>query len=147
MDIATIDARYAQLQNQTQQLTAALSGLAQKMQAAAATGDPNAREWLLDLKGIALEIKDEQGQANNLLQAMHDFVVNTLQQQAQPQVTQQAPAPGYGQQQYAAPGYAQGGYGAGGGGMLQHFLGSGFGRAVAMGAGFGIGDDIINSIF
>ncbi|MHB8342031.1 MAG: hypothetical protein ACYDB7_12795 [Mycobacteriales bacterium] len=140
MDIDTIDQRYQQLQTEAAQVVTTLQGLAQKMQAAAQTGDQNAREWLLDLKEVALDIKDEQTQASALLQAMHDFVVNTLQ----PAPAQQAAAP-VAPVQYAQPGYG-GGY-AQGGGLLQRFMGGGFGRAIAMGAGFGIGDDIINSIF
>lgn len=140
MDIDTIDQRYQQLQTEAAQLVTTLQGLAQKMQSAAQSGDANAREWLLDLKEVALDIKDEQTQAGALLQAMHDFVVNTLKS-APPQQAA-APAPPV---QYAQPGYG-GGYQQGGG-LLQRFMGGGFGRAIAMGAGFGIGDDIINSIF
>jgi len=39
------------------------------LQTAAGSDDPNSREWLLDLKDIAIQVRDEQSQANNLLQA------------------------------------------------------------------------------
>lgn len=147
MDENQLDQTYQQLQQQGQQTAAALSSLAQKLQAAAATGNQDAREWSLDLKEIALAIRDEEGQMSNLLQSMHGMIDNHVQQAAQYQ-------PQYQQPQYQPPQqvpqqaqFAQPAYGAQQGGMLQRFLGSGFGRSVAMGAGFGIGDDIINDIF
>ena len=127
----------------------ALSALAQKLQAAAASGNSDAREWALDLKEVALAIRDEEGQMTNLLQSMHAMIDSHMQQ-----VEPAAPQPQYQQPQYQQPQYqqpaqyAQPAYGAPqGGGMLQRFLGSGFGRSIAMGAGFGIGDDIVNDIF
>ncbi|MGH7084890.1 MAG: hypothetical protein ACREFN_07845, partial [Acetobacteraceae bacterium] len=105
-------------------------------------GNLDAREWLLDLKSIALAMQAEQNQVGLLLQALHGFVAN-------PPAPMPAPGP-WAQQPAAAPA-AQPGYGqpqSGGiGGMLGGFLNSGFGRAIEMGAGFGIGDDLINKIF
>jgi hypothetical protein len=145
MNIATIDQQYQQLQGQAQETVQELSGLADKLQAAAQSGNQDAREWLLDLKSIALAIKAEQGQVGLLLQALHGFVAN------QAQAIQQAPAPGWGQAPNAPPPGYQPGYGqpqqGGVGGMLGGFLNSGFGRAITLGAGFGIGDDLINKIF
>ena len=163
MDPQTVDQNYAQLQQQAQQTAAQVKTLADKLQAAAAAGDPRAREWMLDLKEIALGIQQEQGQVSLLLQSIHSMVDNHVQNTGQPQYQQ----PGY-QQGYQQPGY-QGGYQGGyqpsyqpgyqqgyqqqgyqqrgSGGMLQQFLGGGFGRAIMTGAGFGIGDDIINKIF
>jgi hypothetical protein len=138
MDPETVDQNYAQLQQQAQQTAAQIQTLAGKLQAAAAAGDPNAREWLLDLKEITLGVQQEQGQVSLLLQSIHSMVDNHVQTMAQPQYQQ----PGYQQPQYQQPGYQQGS-----GGMLQQFLGGGFGRAIMTGAGFGIGDDIINKIF
>jgi hypothetical protein len=158
VDIETIDQQYEQLQREGQQTAAALTALAQKLQAASAAGNNDAREWLLDLKELAIEMRNDQNQVANLLQAIHGFVANQVQAQ-QNQAPYGQPAyqqPGYGQGGYGQPGYqqpvyqqagyGQGGYGQGGG-MLQRFLGSGLGRAVEMGAGFGIGEDIINQIF
>ncbi|MGD0555025.1 MAG: hypothetical protein ABSA93_08610 [Streptosporangiaceae bacterium] len=133
MDAQTVDQSYAQLQQQAQQTTALIQTLAGKLQAAAAAGDTNAREWMLDLKEIALGVQQEEGQTSLLLQSIHSMVDNHVQATAQPQYQQQQPQ--Y-QQQYQQ-----------GGGMLQQFLGGGFGRAIVSGAGFGIGDDIINKIF
>jgi hypothetical protein len=153
VDIETIDQRYAQLEAAAQQVAQAFTALAGKLSAAAQTGDQNAREWILDLKEIALQVKDEQDQASNLCQAMHDFVVNNMHDHdAPPAAAQPEPQPYVQQQPYAQPaygGYGGGGYGGGmgGGGMLQRFMGGGFGRAMAMGAGFGLGDDLINKIF
>lgn len=138
MDPQTVDQNYAQLQQQGQQTAAQIQALASKLQAAAAAGDTNAREWMLDLKEIALGVQQEEGQTSLLLQSIHSMVDNHVQATAQPQYQQ----PQYQQQQYQQqPQYQQGG------GMLQQFLGGGFGRAIVSGAGFGIGDDIINKIF
>jgi uncharacterized phage infection (PIP) family protein YhgE len=151
MDIATIDNQYAQLQSQAQQTVGELKDLAGKLQAAAQAGNMDAREWLLDLKSIALAIQAEQNQVSNLLQAVHNFAANQAQAVQslpptygnQPNYPQQAPYP----QPYGQPNY--GGYPQqqGGGGFLGELLNSGFGRAIVTGAGFGIGDDIINKIF
>ena len=155
MDPQTVDQNYAQLQQQGQQTASLLQTLAGKLQTAAAAGDTNAREWMLDLKEIALGVQQEEGQVSLLLQSIHSMVDNHVQSTGQPgyqQGYQQQPGyqPGYQQQQpqYQQQGYQQGGMGGmGGGGMLQSFLGGGFGRAIVSGAGFGIGDDIINKIF
>lgn len=137
MDPETVDQNYAQLQQQAQQTAAQIQTLASKLQAAAAAGDPNAREWMLDLKEITLGVQQEQGQVSLLLQSIHSMVNNHVQTMGQPQYQQ----PGY------QPGYQQPQYQQGSGGMLQQFLSGGFGRAIVTGAGFGIGDDIINKIF
>jgi hypothetical protein len=146
VDPDTVDQNYAQLEQQAQQTAAQIQTLASKLQAAAAAGDPNAREWMLDLKEIALGVQQEQGQVSLLLQSIHSMVNNHVQNMGQPQYQQ-----GYQQQPGYQPGYQQSGYQQGyqqgqGGGMLQQFLSGGFGRAIISGAGFGIGDDIINKI-
>jgi hypothetical protein len=143
VDPETVDQNYAQLQQQAQQTAGQIQTLASKLQAAAAAGDPNAREWMLDLKEITLGVQQEQGQVSLLLQSIHSMVNNHVQSAGQPGYQQ----PGYQQPQYQQ-GYQQPQYQQGsGGGMLQQFLGGGFGRAIVTGAGFGIGDDIINKIF
>ena len=152
MDPQTVDQNYAELQQQGQQTAALIQALASKLQTAAAAGDTNAREWMLDLKEVALGVQQEEGQVSLLLQSIHSMVDNHVQSTGQPGYQQQGyqqPQPGYQQQAYQQPQYQQQGgmMGGGGGGMLQSFLGGGFGRAIITGAGFGIGDDIINKIF
>jgi hypothetical protein len=137
MDTETIDQQYNQLQTEFQDVAKSVESFAQKLQSAAQGGDQNAKEWLLDLKQIAIDIKDEQMQVNNLLTALHQFVANAAQQEQQ---AQQAPQ----QVVYQQP---QPGFGMGGGGMFGGLLGGGFGRAIEMGAGIGLGQDLINSIF
>ncbi len=145
MDPETVDQNYAQLQQQGQQTAALIQALASKLQAAAAAGDPNAREWALDLKEITLGVQQEEGQVSLLLQSIHSMVDNHVQAAVPPQYQQpQYQQPQYEQPQYQQPQYQQG---AGGAGTLQRFLGGGFGRAIMTGAGFGIGDDLINKIF
>lgn len=160
MDVQTIDRQYEQLQGQSQQTVQALQALGGKLQAAAQGGDQQAREWLLDLRELALAFRSEQDQVSNLLQALHGFVANEAQMQSQQAAIPAPPQGGWGQspsyapqtpaypqqpaypqpqQAYAPPQRS--------GGMLGSFLSSGFGRAIEMGAGFGIGDDLINKIF
>jgi hypothetical protein len=148
VDPQAVDQSYAQLQQQAQQTTALIQTLAGKLQAAAAAGDTNAREWMLDLKEITLGVQQEEGQVSLLLQSIHSMVDNHVQNMGQPSYQQQPQyqQPQY-QQNYQQPQYQQNVGGMGGGGMLQQFLGGGFGRAIVTGAGFGIGDDIINKIF
>ena len=148
MDIQTIDQEYQQLQSQSQETIQEIRTLADKFQSAAKSGNQDAREWLLDLKSIALAVQAEQNQVSQLLQAIHGFVANqnaVIQaapaQQVAPWTQQPAMAPGGYPAGYVHP--QQGGLG----GMLGSFLNSGFGRAIEMGAGFGIGDDLINKIF
>jgi hypothetical protein len=152
MDVQSIDQNYQQLQNQSQQTIQALSALSQKLQNAAEGGDPNAREWQLDLREIALNIQQEQNQVSLLLQAIHSFVANQAERNAF------ASTPGYQQPSYQQPQYEQPVYqqtpaanyvptGGAEGGAVRHFLSGGFGRAIVQGAGFGIGDDLINHLF
>src|SRR6204780_1827055 len=130
VDPETIDQNYAQLQQQGQQTAALIQTLAGKLQAAAAAGDSNAREWMLDLKEITLGVQQEEGQVSLLLQSIHSMVDNHVQSTGQPgyqqqQGYQQQPQyqqQGY-QQGYQQPGYQQQGGMGGGGGMLQSFLG------------------------
>ncbi|HWC79289.1 MAG TPA: hypothetical protein VG756_04920 [Pseudonocardiaceae bacterium] len=143
MDIRTIDQNYDQLQRQSQQTVNSISALAGKLQAAAAAGNTDAREWLLDLKEVTLGFQQEQNQVTLLLQAIHNYV--SEQEQRQQQQPQQ---PQYQQQQpmYQQPGYGDPYYQQQGGGFSR-FMHSGFGQAITTGAGFAIGEDIINDIF
>jgi hypothetical protein len=135
MNPETIDSEFQKLQQQADAVGQAVQAFSQKLQAAASSGDANAKDYLLDLKSLALQVQQEQLQVQSLLQAMHDFTVSHLSQaEPPPQPPAYAPQPGYAMQ-------------AGGmGGMLSRFLGGGFGRSIAMGAGFGLGDDIIQHI-
>jgi hypothetical protein len=134
VDTQTIDQAYEQLQVEFQDVAKTVQDLAEKMQAAEKAGDANAHEWLLDLRQIAMDVRDEQTQANLLLQAIHAFISETAQSiPAQPAPT--APVAGYQQPAAASPG---GGLLGGGGGPLSGFLGGGFGHAMELGAGIGI---------
>jgi DNA repair exonuclease SbcCD ATPase subunit len=130
MDPQSIDQSYNQLQQEFNEVAGALQTLATKLSAAAGGGDQRAQEWLLDLKGLALNIKSEQMQVQNLLSQVRGYVDNQHQQ-----YSQQIPA--YQQQ------YVQGGRRGGLGGLLN----SNFGQALEWGAGFGIADDLINNLF
>ena len=129
MDIQTVDQCWQQVQAQDQTINQSLQALAGKLQTAAAAGNADAREWLLDLRELALGFQGQQQQAAMLLQAIHAMLQNEHAQ------LQQAPQSGYPQQ------------GGGMMGALGGLLNSGFGRALEMGAGFGLGEDLINKIF
>jgi hypothetical protein len=140
VEVETVDQEYQQLQQESQQLTQAIQEYAGKLQTASSAGDAQAKEWLLDLKGIALQIQQEQLQMQALLQALHGFATNNIPETPVPQV---APAQAIAPVQQPAP--------APGGGILSRFRGGGFGQAmvqgVGMGAGFGLADSVIGSIF
>src|SRR5579883_3203399 len=140
MDVATIDQQYQQLQTQAQQTIQEIRELAGKLSDAAKGGNQDAREWLLDLKSIALALQAEQNQVGLLLQALHGFVAN--QGAVMPTPAQNPTQGPWSGGPPMGAGY-QGGFGPGpmGGGLLGGFLNSGFGRAVEMGLGFGLGDD------
>lgn len=142
MDIQTVDQQYSQLQNASQQVEQELKELATKLQAESTNGNQQAREWVLDLKEIALAIQSQQQQTMNLLQAIHGFVAN--QNQA---YNTGYPSPV--QSGYPQPGFVPGNapMAAQPAGGLGGFLQSGFGRAMEMGLGFGLGNDLINKIF
>jgi len=134
MDIQTVDQQYNQLQQEAQQVAQSIQTLAQKLKAASDSGDQNAREYLLDLQELAINIQQEQQQVLNVMQAVHQAMQNQSQPGWQPGYPQ-TPHVGYGQPQPQ------------GGGFLSEFLNSGFGRAIEIGTGLWIDDDIINSIF
>ena len=138
MDIDTVEQQYNQLQQEAQGVSQGLQALAGKLKTAVDAGNTDAREWLLDLKELALNIQQEQQQVMMVMQAMHQAVQNDQQAQGGPWQAgypQTPQAPVYGQQQPQSGGFLS---------SLEH---SGFGQAIMMGAGFGIGDDLINSIF
>jgi hypothetical protein len=143
MDIQAIDNAYGQLQQEAGQTSQKLQALASKLQAAAQAGDQNAREWMLDLREIALAIQTEESQVSMLLQAMHAYAVSTTQQPQYGAPAYAPQPPGYPAQPPGSPGYGP----PQGGNPMSGFLNSGFGRAMEMGLGFGLGDDLINKIF
>ena len=98
MDNETVDRQFNALQQQAQQTATLIQTLAGKLSTAAAAGDPNAREWALDLKEIALAIRDEQSTTTELLQAIHALVDNHVAA-AEPSAPPYYPPPA----QYAQP--------------------------------------------
>ncbi|MCV7256231.1 hypothetical protein H7J86_29065 [Mycobacterium hackensackense] len=157
MNTETVDRQFAALQSQADQTATLIRTLGDKLSAAAAAGDTNAREWGLDLKEIALAIRDEQTTTTELLQAIHGLVddhVTSAAQPAAPQEAYSAPATYAAPLQYPQasqyqqpPQYQRYQQSASSGGTLQRFLSGRFGQAMVTGAGIGIGDDIVNSIF
>jgi hypothetical protein len=149
VDTETVDRQFSALQQRAQQTATLIQTLAEKLSTAAAGGDSNAREWGLDLKEIALAIRDEQSTTTELLQAIHALVDNHVAATEPPTAPYYPPTAQYAQPpQYQAPYQPQYQQPApAGGGALQRFLGGRFGQAIVTGAGIGIGDDLVNSIF
>jgi hypothetical protein len=143
VDVQTVDNEYQQLQQEQQETVQTIQALAGKLQTGTPAADTDVKEWLLDLKSIALQVQQEQLQMQTLLQAIHAYAANAVQQMPQQQYQ---PAP-VAYAQPAAPAQQQGG----GGGGLGRFFGGNFGHAmesgVGMGAGFGLSNAIIGSIF
>ncbi len=139
MDLQTVEQEYNQLQQEAQGVQQGIQTLAGKLKDAADRGDQDAREWLLDLKELALHIQTEQQQVMALMQAMHQAAQNDLSAM-QGQGGYASNQQGMPQQRYNEPQQQSGGF-------LSSVEHSGFGKAIMMGAGFGIGDDLINSIF
>jgi len=54
VDTETVDRQFSALQQQAQQTGTLIQTLAGKLSTASAAGDPNAREWALDLKEIGV---------------------------------------------------------------------------------------------
>ncbi len=131
MDLPMIDQTYSQLQTESPKTIQALTVLGQKLQAASDSEIPNAREWMLDLKGVALGVQSEQKETSNLLQAIHGFLANQV-------ATGYLPQPLYRQGVRVA---------RQGGGMVHPLFGGGFGWTITTGAAFGIGDDLISQLF
>jgi len=145
VDTETVDRQFGALQQQAQQTATLIQRLAEKLATAAGAGDPNAREWGLDLKEIALAIRDEQSTTTELLQAIHALVDGHVAAAEPPAAPYYPPPAQYAQPPQYQPQYQQ--PAPAGGGALQHFLGGRFGQAIVTGAGIGIGDDLVNTIF
>jgi hypothetical protein len=71
-----VDSQFSALQQHAQQTASLITALAGRLSTAAAAGDQNAREWGLDLKEIALAIRDERSTTTELLQAIHALIDN-----------------------------------------------------------------------
>jgi len=82
MDVTTIDQQYNQLQQEAQSVSQALQALAGKLKAAADGGNQDAREWLLDLREVAMTIQQEQQQVMMVMQAVHQAMQNQMPQQS-----------------------------------------------------------------
>jgi hypothetical protein len=158
MDATTIDQEFEQLQAEFQDVAKTVQGLAEKMQAAEKAGDPNATEWLGDLKRVAQDIDDEQTQVKKLLLAVHGFIGGVAQAQQAPAPEDKPPlfAPGHEpaetEETQQAPPQRHGMLGGMmggmlGGGMMGGYYGGGFGRAMEMGMAMNLGANLVSGIF
>ncbi len=72
MDMSLIDQEYRKLEEESDNLSQKIQILLNKLQQAKESGSPEAKEWILDLREIALAIKSEQNQMFSLLLAIHN---------------------------------------------------------------------------
>lgn len=142
MDTQTIDQEYEQLETEFQDVAKSVAALADKLQAAAQSGDANAASWVADLKQIAHDIDEEQTQAKVLLLAIHRFIGASAGDGGNPPLF----APGQAPPPAPPPAPAQPG-GLFGGGMMGGYFGGGFARAMEMGAGMAVGQSLVSAIF
>jgi hypothetical protein len=150
MDTSIIDQEYQKLQSATEGVEQTINDLALKLKQARDAGNENAKEWILDLKEIAVAVQSEQNQMVSFLQTLHSNLPQTqdvssnqqnaymYQNQQMPQQQSEYQQQQQQQQQQQAPQKKKG--------FFSSLLGSSFGSAIEMGAGFGIGDDLINNI-
>ena len=126
MDFSNAQNQVTQVEQQSQALIQNIQSLAQKLKAAA-PDDTTGREWAMDLREIALSVRNENQMLETLVGQMGQYI-QTLEAQLQthPNPTVQP----------------RGWMNSGGGG----FLGS-LTAGLGMGAGFGLADDAINGIF
>ena len=134
VDVQTVDSEFQQLQQEAQETVQAIQALAGKLQTAGPVGDSDKKDWLLDLRSVALQVQQEQLQMQSLLQAIHAYAANTVQQMQQAQPTPMAFA------QPAAPAQQESHGGIG------RFFGGNFGHAMEQGAGMGVGFGVSNAI-
>ena len=152
MDLVTLEQQYRQLLQEDQGVIQGLQALAAKLKTAAEGGHQDAREWMQDLKNLALSIQAEQQQMMVLLQALHQATQNEVAAIAttQPdQISSSSPSPwqpSYPQtpkvslspssRLQMAPQVSSGNY-------LNNPEYSEFGQMLMMGSRFGIGDAFI----
>lgn len=125
MDMSLIDQEYHKLEDESNNLSQKIQILVNKLQQAKESGSSDAKEWILDLKEIALAIQSEQNQMFSVLLSIHQNVPSA-ENPNQANMQSQQPAKK---------------------GLFSSLLGGGIGQAMEMGLGFGLGDDLINSIF
>jgi len=165
MDTQTIDQEFAKLQTEFQDVAGTVKTLADKLKAAATSGDANAGEWLSDLEQVAKDIDDEQDQAHALLLSIHGFITNAATsaataQSEHPPLYAAGHAPDAEDQSQQQPqrrgmfggmggGIMGGGMMGGGmmGGGMMGYGGGGFARAMEMGAGMSLGANLMRGIF
>lgn len=129
MNTAKIDQQYEALQVAFGDIAKTIQTLAQQLQDAAKTGDSRATEWLLELKQVALAVRSEQTQVNDLLATIHGVVEDGARQTSEA-LRQQADA--LRSERQSASGL---------------FGGSSFGQAVETGMAIGLGETLIDDLF
>lgn len=129
MDYTDATNQIAQIEQQTQQLAQQFQALAQKLNSAA-PNPQTGKEWVLDLKQIAINVQSQNQQLAAMVNQMAEHMHN-LEQQLDTHPNPSMQARGWGSQ-----------YAARGGGFWGNVT-SGLG----MGAGFGVANALIGGIF
>ncbi len=134
MDYQIFDQQYNQIAQTTQNNLQGLQQLAQKMQGAI-PDQMAAREMILDLRNVAMNLQSQQQNINMLLQQMGQRIQQLemqLQQMGQPGMNPN----GSGQRAWNAPGQGMGG------GFMGNVM-----TGLGLGAGFAVADNIVDDIF
>ncbi|MCE5360580.1 hypothetical protein [Candidatus Igneacidithiobacillus taiwanensis] len=134
MDYQVFDQQYNQIAQATQNNIQGLQQVAQKLQTAV-PDSVVARELILDLRNMAMNLQSQQQNINFLLQQMGQRI-----QQLEMQMQQAAGQPGMN------PAMAQRPWNAPAQGMGSGFMGNVM-TGLGLGAGFAVADNIVDDIF
>ncbi|WP_348550283.1 hypothetical protein [Acidithiobacillus sp.] len=135
MDYQMFDQQYNQIAQATQNNIQGLQQVAQKVQATV-PDSTQARDLILELRNMAMNLQGQQQNVNFLLQQMGQRI-QQLEMQMQQMGGQPGVNPNMAQRPWNAP--AQGGMGSGFMGNVMTGLG--------LGAGFAVADNIVDDIF
>ncbi|MCE5387863.1 MAG: hypothetical protein K0041_04700 [Acidithiobacillus sp.] len=134
MDYQIFDQQYNQVAQATQNNLQSLQQVAQKVQAAI-PDNTTARELILDLRNVAMNLQSQQQNINMLLQQMGQRIQQLemqLQQMGQPGMNPAA----YQQRPWNAPAPGMGG------GFMGNVM-----TGLGLGAGFAVAENVVDDIF
>ncbi|MCE5394292.1 MAG: hypothetical protein JJ693_06855 [Acidithiobacillus sp.] len=134
MDYQVFDQQYNQVAQATQNNLQSLQQVAQKVQAAI-PDNTTARELILDLRNVAMNIQSQQQNINMLLQQMGQRIQQLemqLQQMGQPGMNPAA----YQQRPWNTPAPGMGG------GFMGNVM-----TGLGLGAGFAVAENVVDDIF
>lgn len=134
MDYSMLDQQYNQLQQQTQNNLQALQQVAGRV-SAMAPDNMTGREISMELRGLAMNLQQQQQNVGMMLQQMAQHI-QQLEMQMQQSLGQSGVNPNMGQRPWNAPMQGMGG------GFLGNVM-----TGLGLGAGFAVADNIVDDIF